>query len=190
MVDKLFDLIFSNLKNPKLYGILLVLAILYFWLFPYLDANLFYYKRINDRVDVLAKISALDENSIQSNPALQKEYDNILVELSNQPENLVINIFTEEKDSAMKTAKFVTGSLLSWLLAVYSLFSKKAGKLLNRFLSCILLVVFGIVFGFIASSIPNFFNPIVNCIGMPILQFVIAALFITNGKKLNKSSDK
>lgn len=46
MVEKIFDAIKSNLKNPKLYIGILVLLLCGLLLFPYIDANVFYYQRV------------------------------------------------------------------------------------------------------------------------------------------------
>lgn len=96
MNEKIFDLVKNNIKNPRMYAILLVLIILMFLVFPYLDANMFYYKRINDRVDILTKVAQLDLNSKNNNETLKAEYDSIMNEISNQPESMVSNILTKE----------------------------------------------------------------------------------------------
>ena len=96
MNEKIFDLVKNNLKNPKLYALLLASMVIFFLLFPYLDANVFYYKRINDRVEILEKVSTQDSDLIAQTPTLKAEYERILVEISNQPESMVSSILTKE----------------------------------------------------------------------------------------------
>ena len=59
MLGKLFDLVKGNFKNPKLYICILIVLLCFLVLFPYIDANVFYYQRINDRIDILKKISRI-----------------------------------------------------------------------------------------------------------------------------------
>lgn len=86
MFEKIFDIIKTNLKNPKLYITLLVLLVIILLLFPYIDANIFYYQRVNNRVEVLSKISELDADKISNNEILQAEYNSILQEIEKQKE--------------------------------------------------------------------------------------------------------
>ena len=84
MFEIIFDLVKNNFKNPKLYiGILIALLCLSV-LFPYIDANFFYYQRINDRIDILQKISEIDTDAIAENPVLATEYEHILSEIEKQ----------------------------------------------------------------------------------------------------------
>ena len=52
MVEKVFDIIKDNLKNPKLYIALLTIIVVILLLFPYIDANFFYYNRVEKRIDI------------------------------------------------------------------------------------------------------------------------------------------
>lgn len=183
MKEKLFDLVKSNLKNPRMYALLLALVVVFFLLFPYLDANIFYYKRINDRVEVLAKVSSLDYDSIEQNQTLKKEYERIMIEISNQPESMVSNILTKETSEAATIAKFVTGGLIFWIIAICCFFIKGFKNIGYKFLGFILFVIVGTIFGFIARSIPTVFNPLVNCIGFPVIQIIFVALLLTSNKK-------
>lgn len=68
-MDKAIELIVSwiqkNLKNPKLYAVLAVLIIVIAIVFPYIDANFFFYNRIEKRVSILQSLSEIDmEKSI------------------------------------------------------------------------------------------------------------------------------
>ena len=185
MKEKLFDLVKSNLKNPKMYAFLLALLLASFLLFPYLDANIFYYKRMSDRVDVLAKVSALDYDSISQNPTLRTEYERILVEISNQPESMVSSILTKETSKNASIAKFISGGVLLWIIALCCFGIKGLKGWSYKIIGCVLFLLFGILSGFIAKAIPTVFNPLVNIIGFPIIQVIFAALLLTSNKKGN-----
>lgn len=183
MQEKLFDLVKNNLKNPKLYALLLALTIVFFLLFPYLDANIFYYKRINDRVEILEKVSALDSDLIAENSTLKTEYERILVEISNQPESMVSSILTKENSISATIAKFISGGFLFWVIA-FCCFGLKGFKNFGyKLLGFVMFLIIGVLFGFIAKAIPTIFNPWVNCIGFPIILIIFAALLLTSNKK-------
>ncbi len=187
MQEKLFDLVKNNLKNPKLYALLLALTIVFFLLFPYLDANIFYYKRINDRVEVLEKVSALDSDLIAENSTLKTEYERILVEISNQPESMVSSILTKENSISATIAKFISGGFLFWVIA-FCCFGLKGFKNFGyKLLGFVMFLIIGVLFGFIAKAIPTIFNPWVNCIGFPIILIIFAALLLTSNKKSTAS---
>ena len=84
MLEKIFDLVKSNFKNPKLYIGILIVLLCFLVLFPYIDANVFYYQRINDRIDILQKISEIDPESLAENQILSDEYNRILSEIDKQ----------------------------------------------------------------------------------------------------------
>ena len=183
MQEKLFDLVKNNLKNPKLYALLLASMVIFFLLFPYLDANVFYYKRINDRVEILEKVSVLDSDLIAQNPTLKAEYERILVEISNQPESMVSSILTKETSKKATVAKFISGGFLFWVIAFWCFGIKEFKNVGYKILGFILFSIVGVLFGFIAKAIPTIFNPWVNCVGFPIILIIFIALLLTSNKK-------
>lgn len=187
MQEKLFDLVKNNLKNPKLYALLLASMVIFFLLFPYLDANVFYYKRISDRVEILEKVSVLDSDLIAQNPTLKAEYERILVEISNQPESMVSSILTKETSKNATVAKFLTGGLLFWVIALCCFWIKGFKNIGYRLFGFFFFLIIGVFFGFIAKAIPTIFNPWVNCIGFPITLIILAALLLTSNKKSTSS---
>ena len=64
MKDKVFDLLKTNLKNPKLYVGLFIILIVGVLLFPYIDANWLYYGRVEKRIEILDRMSKLDKERI------------------------------------------------------------------------------------------------------------------------------
>lgn len=67
MGEKIFDLLKANIKNPKLYVVLFIFIMVTLILFPYIDANYFYYNRVEKRITILNKIAEIDENKIMDN---------------------------------------------------------------------------------------------------------------------------
>ena len=190
MKEKIFEIVFRNLKNPKLYGVILTLFIIIIFIFPYLDANIFYYKRINDRVDIITKVSSLDVKTIYNNPILKNEYESILSEISNQPESMLTNMFTKETKTETKVAKFIAGGLLMWIIAIICLFYKGFPNYGYRIFAFLLLAIAGCILGFVFKQMPNFISPWVNCISSPILELIILALFLTSSKNKSEKDNK
>ena len=177
MINILFEEIKKNLRNPRMYAVILTLIVLGLILFPYLDANLFYYKRVSSRIDLLTKISNIDKEKISEDPILYNEYQDILQEISSQPDNMVNHIFFKETRKTVNDFKFISGGFIFWLFAILCLFLKDVKNIAARIL--------GVLFGFIARSISNIFNPWVNCIGFPLVLILVVALLLTSGKKNN-----
>ena len=82
MINILFEEIKKNLRNPRMYAVILTLIVLGLILFPYLDANLFYYKRVSSGIDLLTKISNIDKEKISEDPILYNEYQDIYIKLN------------------------------------------------------------------------------------------------------------
>lgn len=180
--DKIYDEVKNNLKNPKMYAFLLVLVVVVFLLFPYFDANLFYYKRVNDRVDILNKISNLDVEKIQQDPTLKREYESILNELSQQPESTVTYLVQKESDSTKNMVKFITGGLLFWVFAFVCFGLSGLKTIPRKIIGFVICAILGVLLGFIGKAIPNIFTPWVNYIGFPLLQIIFLALLFTSKK--------
>ena len=111
MLEKIFDLIKNNFKNPKLYVFLLVILLTVLVLFPYIDANFFYYNRVNDRIDILTKVSEINVEQIQENEILHKEYNSILAEIDKQSTGSVGSVFIKESNNTVNLIKY------NWRLA-------------------------------------------------------------------------
>ena len=122
MKDKVFDLLKSNLKNPKLYVGLFIILIAGVLLFPYIDANWFYYGRVEKRIEILDQISKLDKEPIGDNPILVDEYNSILQEISKQKDGSIGSIFITENSKEVKRHKFIWGGFLCWILSIICLF--------------------------------------------------------------------
>jgi hypothetical protein len=86
-MDKAIEIITSwiqrNFKNPKLYAIFAAVIVVIALIFPYVDANFFYY-RVEKRIDILQSLSEIDMDKVSRHPALQEEYDAIISEIEKQ----------------------------------------------------------------------------------------------------------
>ena len=183
MFEKIFDLVKNNFKNPKLYIVILTVLLCFLVLFPYIDANFFYYQRINDRIDVLQKISELNVESIAENEVLKDEYNRILSEIEKQSDGSLGSVFIKETNPTTNIIKFVSGAFLFWIISVACFFIKGFKNVGYKFFGFIFFIFLGIVFGFIAKVIPTIVNPAVNYIGFPAMIIIIVALLATGGKK-------
>ena len=182
MIEKIFDIIKNNFKNPKLYVFLLVILLTVLVLFPYIDANFFYYNRVNDRIDILTKVSEINVEQIQENEILYKEYNSILTEIEKQSAGSVGSVFIKEADDTVNLIKFITGGSLVWLIALLCIFIKGFKNWGQRILGVVFFAGLGCVLGLVAKAIPTIANPMVNYIGFPVLLIIVIALLATGGR--------
>lgn len=182
MQDKIFELIKDNFKNPKFYVALFTGIIIVLLVFPYIDANYFYYNRVEKRIEILKKISELDKSEIRDDLILKEEYDSILKEIGRQKEDSVGNIIITDSNSSVKTKKFLSGGILCWCIAFVCIFIKM-GKRWNNIFGVVIFIVMGVVLGYIAVIIPTVFSPKCNYIFIPVLQFSILGILVTGNNK-------
>ena len=181
MVEKVFDIIKDNLKNPKLYIALLTIIVVILLLFPYIDANFFYYNRVEKRIDILKAVSDIETEKIENNPILKAEYENILEEISKQKEGSLGSVFITNNTSKVSRYKLLTGAILSWLVGVLCLFIK-IDKVSQRIVGILFFAILGCILGYISTLIPTIIDPKCNYILMPILQLVLLGVLVTNNK--------
>ena len=188
MFEKIFDEIKTNLKNPQLYIFLLVGILLTLLFFPYIDANIFYYKRVKNRIDILTQISLIDIKSIQNNEILISEYQNILLEIEKQSKGSLGSVFIKETNKNVNNWKFISGGFLFWIIAIACLFMNTFKTTTQKWGGLVLVAILGVIFGFLGKVIPTIINPWVNYIGFPLLILLIICLLATTGSK-KKSED-
>ncbi len=188
MYEKLYDAVSNNLKNPRLYIVILLVILVFLLLFPYIDANYFYYHRVNNRIEIVTKMMSIDKDKIRENSVLMKEYENLLVEIEKQSDGSIGNVFVNEKNPSVQRIKFITGGSLMWLLAIMALVSK-GNTFRNRIITAVVLAVIGCVTGGLSKIIPTIISPIVNYIGFPMVLIVLLALMMT-GTATKKAKGK
>ena len=177
----------ANLKNVAWVFIIVVLLLIIFY--PIIDTNLLYYSRVSNRVDILERVSRLDENEIRKNENLEKEYNSIIKEMSEKENNYLNNIFIKETSLSNNIIKFVAAAWLFIIIGIVIPFTKdkKTGKRSRKNLSGgILCVIFGIFIGYIGYLIPIIVNITINII---LYQCIIIYLAYTISKYGNNISN-
>ena len=189
MKEKLFAKLWDNLRNPKLYVFIIAVFIVALVLLPYIDANVFYYKRVNNRIDILKKLEAIDAEELKNDEVLLREYNSILSEVEKQSDGSLGSVFRKETDKSVILFKFLTGGSLCWLIAIFCLFIKGFKNFGNRILGFLVFTIHGGITGLLAKAIPTISNPVVNYIGFPVLLIAIIALLATSGNKKKKGTE-
>lgn len=184
MLEKIFDLIIKYYKKPRLYIALLGILAIVFVAFPYIDANVFYYNRMEKRTDILTKLVELDYEKVNENPIIADEYNAILFEIEQQKTRSIggvnynfLNTIIVGDGPYDRIYKFVSGGVLAWLTCVLVNFIEayKKNKKDKRIVITVMLAV-GAILGFIGMNLPTIYNKWVNLIGWPLLQIIILVL--------------
>ena len=192
MGEKIFDLLKSlatGNKSKKFWGALIVIFIIVLIVFPYLDANFFYYNRIEKRIDNLTSIVELNDYKIHKNKGLLLEYESIIREI-NDANQKSLNTFNNNMDNEFDFwAKAISGGLLFAIVGIIGLFKKNNTKMTfsvffkNNFLIFIVCSLFAVILSFIFSKIPTLGNVWVHVIAAPIVELIIIYLFTKSNNK-------
>lgn len=187
------EIILNILKDTKNYkriawffilGILLLIV-----LYPIIDANFLYYKRVSNRIDILDKINNIRVEKIETNEKLKQEYDSILNEISEKENNYLNNIFIKETSPKNNVIKFISGSWLFIIVGLVLPFTKdksKGKRTLNNVLGGLLCLGIAWLFGFIGYKIPTIINIVVNILLYQIILVYLAYTIATSGNKTVK----
>ena len=175
-MNKIIELIASwvqkNIKNPRLYATIVVLVIVVALVFPYVDANFFFYNRIEKRTNILQRLSEIDIDQISQSPALQDEYNAILSEIEEQREWSISGAISASGNSTIALYKFLSGGALAWIIAVCVPFMNTFNDKKTKIVAFIFVMLIGGLLGWIGSIVPTIINPWINYIGFPILQLI------------------
>lgn len=192
MGERIFDLLkglATGNKSKKFWGALIVIFIIVLIVFPYLDANFFYYNRIEKRIDNLTSIVELNDDKIHKNQGLLLEYESIIREI-NDANQKSLNTFNNSTDNEFDFwAKAISGGLLFAIVGIIGLFKKNNTKMTfsvffkNNFLIFIVCSLFAVILSFIFSKIPTLGNVWVNVIAAPIVELIIIYLFTKSNNK-------
>ena len=189
IIKKIFEI--ATGKRAKIFWAIVMGAVVIFLiLYPYIDANILIYSRLNQRIDILAKISELDTVKIKTNELLRQEYDSILEELVGAQDKSIVNIAINDTERD-RTIKFISGGFVFWFVSFFVLFSKSKKqtllkRIINNVASTILCIGIGCILALIGKLIPTFFSVWINAIGFPIVQVIIVALLVY-GAPTNKN---
>lgn len=195
IIEALFEFIKKNYNRPRLWITLAVIVFCFVLLFPYIDSNFFYFSRIEKRINVLEQIMDLDEEKINSNQAFKTEYESILQEVEQQNERSINsitnkislgfqNLILAEREEGKVWLKFLSGAIWCIILTVCVPFINTFNKPGDKWFAFIIMSVITAVVGGICALIPIIFTPMVNYIGIPIIEivFLIILIFKTDKK--------
>ncbi len=181
--------ILKDSKNYKKIAWLFIVAILLLVvLYPIIDANFLYYKRVSNRIDILEKISKIDENEICKNDKLEKEYNSIIEEISDKENNYLNNIFVKETSYKNKIIKFFSAAWMFIIVGLILPFTKdktKNKRTWTNLFGGILCIGVGFLFGYFGVKIPTIINIVVNIILYQIIMIYLAYTIATSGNKFN-----
>ena len=188
-MDKILFGILKNSKNYKKIAWFFIIVILLLIVFyPIIDTNFLYYNRVSNRIDILEKVSKLDENEIKKDKRVEKEYNSIVDEIFEKENNYLNNIFITESSTRNKLIKFFSSA---WLLVLVGLIlpftkdDKKGKRTFMNFISGVICVGVGCGFGYIGLKIPTVINVVVNVILYQIIMIFFAYTIYSFGNKGN-----
>lgn len=199
IVEELLEAFKRNYKKPKLWIVLITLFVLFVLLIPYIDSNFFYFSRMEKRIAILEHVMTLDQELIESNPKYMNEYQSILAEIEQQNERsinsiwnksigAISNFITNGKNEGNRIIKFFTGAMWALIIMIWvpfmNTFNKKSDKVLGFFL----MLLIALLLGWLFSIVPTVINPLVNYIGVPVIQLVVVICIFV--KSDNKKRDK
>lgn len=192
--DEILGLFKRNYKRPKLWIIIISFSFVFVLLIPYIDANFFYYNRMEKRIAILDQVMKLDPNIIKNNDVFNWKYQSILNAISQNEErsinsvmNKMISFFSgmsrENNLAENRLLKFFTGALWLIILTIcvpfMDTFKKKSDKIMAFFVVAIL----AFIIGFICMNIPIIITPIVNYISIPLLQLAVIIVLVMKSSK-------
>lgn len=199
IIEELVELFKRNYKRPKLWLSVAIILFIVVLLIPYIDSNFFYFSRMEKRISVLDKVMSLDQDKINSNQAYIDEYQRILQEMEQQSErsiNSLMNKFIFQMNyitsmgngEGNRAIKFFTGAFWSLLITVCIPFMNTFKKRSDKLIAFILLLIMSGIIGWIFSIIPVIIVPMVNYIGVPILQIVVVIIIAVKSNKKKKKT--
>lgn len=187
-MEKLIIGILKDSKNyKKIAWFFIVFVLMIIMLYPIIDANFLYYKRVSNRIEILDKITKVDVEKINNNEKLQQEYNLILSEIESKEDKYLNNIFIKEKTIKNNVIKFIAGAWMFLIVGLILPFTKdkqKGKRTFNNFLSGVFCLIIGLLLGYGAMKIPTIINIIVNVILYQIILIYGAYSIATiNNKK-------
>lgn len=197
LIDELLLLFKKNYKRPRLWICLGVIAFCIVQLFPYIDSNFFYFSRMERRINILERVVELDQTKINSNPVYRSEYESILQEIEQQSERSVNSVMNKAakninsiviagKGQGNSWIKFFTGAIWFIFVTVWIPFMNTFNKRSDKILAFILMLMLSIIVGWFFSVVPIIITPIVNYVGVPVLQIVLVVIIVVKSNKKGK----
>ena len=131
MTDKIAEWIEKLATGKKariFWAIVIALIVALFILFPFIDANLLFYNRIETRINNLEKLVSISGMTVSEDPSLHAEYQDILLNMETARQNSVVSFsiegFVKESSAFDTTVKFWSGTIVGIILSIACLFNK------------------------------------------------------------------
>ena len=197
IVDELLAILKNNYKKPRLWICIGVIVFCIVLFFPYIDSNFFYFSRMEKRIDILEKVMALDETKINSKQAYKNEYQNILQEIEQQSDrsinsimnktsNYINHIVTTGREQGNSWIKFFTGAVWAIIITICVPFMDTFKKRSEKLLAFVFMLIITLVIGWFFSTIPIIITPLINYVGVPILQIIFVIIIVGKSDKKEK----
>ena len=193
MSDKIAEWVEKLATGKKariFWATIIALVIMLVILYPFIDANFFFYGRVETRIDNLEKLVSISGTPVTDDPSLHAEYQDILQDMETARNNSIITVSFDSPRRTHTNLKFWSGAIVGIILMIAGLFSKNpSGKLTFKFFIKNNLLIFfigGIIalgFGYLFTFIPTIASPWINAIAAPVIQFVFLDLLLSTSKK-------
>ena len=194
IIEELVELFKRNYRRPRLWLFIAIVFFITVLIIPYIDSNFFYFSRMEKRINVLEKVMALDEEKINSNQAYIDEYQRILQEMEQQGErsiNSLMNKFIIQMNyitsmgngEGNRALKFLSGAFWLLLITVCVPFMNTFKKRSDKLIAFVLLLIMSGIIGWAFSMVPVIISPMVNYIGVPLLQIIAVIIIVVKSSK-------
>lgn len=194
IIEELVELFKRNYRRPRLWLFIAIILFITVLIIPYIDSNFFYFSRMEKRINVLEKVMALDEEKINSNQAYIDEYQRILQEMEQQGErsiNSLMNKFIIQMNyitsmgngEGNRALKFLSGAFWLLLITVCVPFMNTFKKRSDKLIAFVLLLIMSGIIGWVFSMVPVIISPMVNYIGVPLLQIIAVIIIVVKSSK-------
>lgn len=194
IIEELVELFKRNYWRPRLWLFIAIILFITVLIIPYIDSNFFYFSKMEKRINVLEKVMALDEEKINSNQAYIDEYQRILQEMEQQGErsiNSLMNNFIIQMNyitslgngEGNRALKFLSGAFWLLLITVCVPFMNTFKERSDKLIAFVLLLIMSGIIGWVFSMVPVIISPMVNYIGVPLLQIIAVIIIVVKSNK-------
>ncbi len=188
IAEEILGMFRKNYKRPKLWIIVIGLCFIFILIIPYIDANFFYYSRMEKRLAILDQVMKLDPDVIKSNDVFTQEFEAVLNEISYNDERSINSIMKRVDNSFTGISKggnlsgntwikFFTGALWLIILTLCIPFMDTFKTKRDKVIAFFLVLIISLIIGFLCINIPIIITPMVNYISIPLLQLVVLIIF-------------
>jgi hypothetical protein len=131
--------------------------------------------RAERKIALLKELQSMSDANIQSHPELKPIYQKIVSDLTSfeSPKSILPSLVFVNLHDSVVFGKAISGAFLIFVMSLLGFPGAIKAKIEIPWLILIsvLLLSTSIIFGWIGTLIPTIYNPWVNYIGFPLLQF-------------------